>query len=123
MHAKASLSEAGISQYTHLLEGLRLLFRAGYVHRDVSSANILWVNGVGKLSDLEYCKTIEPPRPIVGDPAGGSNDSRNAVATTREHKTVSRRCLFSCMFNNFAPGNPGVHGLGSFSTEVFLWNR
>ena len=34
---------------------LQLLQAMKTVHRDVSSGNVMWVNGVGKLMDLEFC--------------------------------------------------------------------
>ncbi|KAF8582551.1 hypothetical protein K439DRAFT_1635200 [Ramaria rubella] len=36
--------------------GLELLHRYGWVHRDISSGNLLVVRGRGKISDLEYTK-------------------------------------------------------------------
>ncbi|KAJ7747916.1 hypothetical protein DFH07DRAFT_573529 [Mycena maculata] len=37
---------------------LSLLHRLGFVHRDVSAGNILLVDGVGKLSDLEFIESF-----------------------------------------------------------------
>ena len=34
---------------------LQVLQAMGIVHRDVSSGNVMWVDGIGKLIDLEYC--------------------------------------------------------------------
>ncbi|KAF8874610.1 hypothetical protein BD779DRAFT_1566012 [Infundibulicybe gibba] len=36
--------------------GIEILHKLGYVHRDVSSGNVLLCEERGKLSDLEYCK-------------------------------------------------------------------
>lgn len=38
--------------------GLRVLHSLGWVHRDISSGNILVVNGEVKISDLEYAKLV-----------------------------------------------------------------
>ena len=35
------------------------MHKYGWVHRDVSSGNILVVDGVVKISDLEYAKKME----------------------------------------------------------------
>ncbi|KAJ7075105.1 hypothetical protein B0H15DRAFT_917164, partial [Mycena belliarum] len=42
-------------------QALRLLYRLGLIHRDVSAGNILLVDGVGKLSDLEYLRSFKGP--------------------------------------------------------------
>ncbi|KAF7795042.1 hypothetical protein EIP86_006186 [Pleurotus ostreatoroseus] len=39
-----------------VVEALNALHKAGWVHRDISSTNILVVNGMAKLADLEYAK-------------------------------------------------------------------
>jgi hypothetical protein len=35
------------------------MHKAGWVHRDFSVGNAIWVGGVGKLSDFEYAKEID----------------------------------------------------------------
>lgn len=90
---KGESFQRGCIACTHLFVGLRWLFRAGYVHRDVSAENIQMVGVVGKLAGLEYCKMIEPPSPIVGKSTGISDDTVNAVAVSPEHKTVSRHYI------------------------------
>lgn len=40
------------------MTALRLMHKYGWVHRDVSSGNILVVDGVVKISDLEYAKKM-----------------------------------------------------------------
>lgn len=40
---------------------LRWLCRINYVHRDISTGNILGFNGSGRLSDLKYCRRYIPP--------------------------------------------------------------
>ncbi|KAJ7094076.1 hypothetical protein B0H15DRAFT_882400 [Mycena belliarum] len=49
-----------LSDATH---ALRLLHQLGLVHRDVSAGNILLVDGVGKLSDLEYMHSFKGQQP------------------------------------------------------------
>ncbi|TRM63105.1 hypothetical protein BD626DRAFT_495507 [Schizophyllum amplum] len=61
------------------LFALQLLFLAGWVHRDISTGNLLWWNGCGLLADLEYAKKFEPS-------TGGSADP----------KTVWYRFLYGC---------------------------
>ncbi|KAF8880268.1 hypothetical protein BD779DRAFT_1803027 [Infundibulicybe gibba] len=38
-----------------------ILHRLGYVHRDISSGNVLLYDGGGRLSDLEYCRSSSEP--------------------------------------------------------------
>lgn len=38
---------------------LHPLHRAGWVHRDFSIGNIIWLGGVGKLGDFEYAKQVD----------------------------------------------------------------
>ncbi|KAJ7201726.1 hypothetical protein C8J57DRAFT_415587 [Mycena rebaudengoi] len=40
---------------------LELLYKLGLVHRDVSAGNVLYVDGIGKLTDLEYLKVYNAP--------------------------------------------------------------
>ncbi|KAG6822276.1 hypothetical protein H0H92_014544, partial [Tricholoma furcatifolium] len=49
-------------------KALWYMWKAGYVHRDVSAGNCLWNGEVGKLSDLEYAKkhdTLEIHDPVT----------------------------------------------------------
>ncbi|KAJ6511303.1 hypothetical protein C8R47DRAFT_729777 [Mycena vitilis] len=52
-----------LSEMMHALadaaRALSLLYRLGLVHRDVSAGNILFVDGQGKLTDLEYLKSFK----------------------------------------------------------------
>ena len=43
---------------------------AGFVHRDISAANVLVKDGNAKLIDLEYSKRVQP----VFQPRSGSSD-------------------------------------------------
>ncbi|KAI0086025.1 hypothetical protein BDY19DRAFT_996211 [Irpex rosettiformis] len=45
------------------LNALRTMHKSGWVHRDVSSGNILIVDGVVKISDLEYAKNMNDGSP------------------------------------------------------------
>ncbi|KAK0245211.1 hypothetical protein EDD85DRAFT_963961, partial [Armillaria nabsnona] len=47
----------------HAYRGLRYLHLASYVHRDMSSGNILICSGKGKISDLEYSKVFRSEGP------------------------------------------------------------
>ncbi len=88
---KGESFQRGCIACTHLFVGLRWLFRAGYVHRDINLDNIHTVGGVGKLIGLEFCKLIEPPSPIFGKSTGISDDTMNAITILPEHMTVSQR--------------------------------
>jgi hypothetical protein len=55
------------------------LNRAGYVHRDISTGNIIAFGGGGRLSDLEYTKRYVAPVPI----------SENSKTPEKDSKSVS----------------------------------
>ncbi|KAJ7031674.1 hypothetical protein C8F04DRAFT_1397182 [Mycena alexandri] len=67
-HYRIIFKEVGISIYdlesipqvmkalADAIEGLKVLHRLGLVHRDISPGNILVVDGVAKITDLEYTK-------------------------------------------------------------------
>ncbi|KAI6016909.1 hypothetical protein BKA83DRAFT_4329447 [Pisolithus microcarpus] len=40
-------------------EALELLHGVGWVHRDISTGNVLYFGGMGKLADLEYAKHVD----------------------------------------------------------------
>ncbi|KAG2336967.1 hypothetical protein BDR05DRAFT_1011205 [Suillus weaverae] len=41
------------------LKALHYMHKAGWVHRDFSVGNAIWVGGIGKLGDFEYAKKID----------------------------------------------------------------
>ncbi|KAK0440753.1 hypothetical protein EV421DRAFT_2020203 [Armillaria borealis] len=55
----------------HAYRGLKYLHLASYVHRDMSSGNILLCSGKGKVSDLEYAKVFHSEGP-KSDPKTGT---------------------------------------------------
>ncbi|KAJ7031675.1 hypothetical protein C8F04DRAFT_1185832, partial [Mycena alexandri] len=71
IHRLQSLSEV-MRALADATQALRFLFRLGLVHRDVSAGNILLVDGLGKLSDLEFarpfkgCLSQEPGDHCIG---------------------------------------------------------
>ncbi|KAK0197924.1 hypothetical protein F5146DRAFT_1116901 [Armillaria mellea] len=82
-HVRVLFSEVGIpldavqsqkelfTGLLHAYRGLRYLYVASYVHRDISSGNILLCSGKGKVSDLEYCKVFQSEGP-QSDPKTGT---------------------------------------------------
>ncbi|KAJ7094042.1 hypothetical protein B0H15DRAFT_150964 [Mycena belliarum] len=60
VHSLQCLSEA-MRALADATQALRLLYRLGLIHHDVSAGNILFVDGVGKLSDLEYLRSFKGP--------------------------------------------------------------
>jgi serine/threonine protein kinase len=43
-----------MSECQNNIAGLQVLQEMGIVHRDISTGNIMWYKGVGKLMDLEF---------------------------------------------------------------------
>ncbi|KAK7019865.1 hypothetical protein R3P38DRAFT_2970606 [Favolaschia claudopus] len=60
IHGLESLSDI-MRALADATRALQLLYQLGLVHRDVSAGNILFVNGVGKLVDLEFMKRYKGP--------------------------------------------------------------
>ncbi|GAW07477.1 hypothetical protein LENED_009471 [Lentinula edodes] len=53
-----------------LITALSYMHSAGFVHRDISAANVLVKDGNAKLNDLEYAKRVQPAM----EPHSGSSD-------------------------------------------------
>jgi hypothetical protein len=51
-----------------------LLFLVGWIHRDISSGNILWYENRGLLIDLEYAKKFAPDLRGSSDPKTARNN-------------------------------------------------
>lgn len=73
------------SSFFTLFAGLRFLYSAGYVHRDISTGNILLCNGRGKISDLEYARSYEV---LVSSDDGGPPSTALSEPLKKEFKTV-----------------------------------
>lgn len=82
-----SVEGANLAIYFHrhayTIVGVRWLARIGYVHRDISTGNIIEYKGGGKLSDLEYCKPFVLPLPK------SDSENRASAAGMKDKKTVS----------------------------------
>ncbi|PBK61874.1 hypothetical protein ARMSODRAFT_1089372 [Armillaria solidipes] len=70
----------------HAYQGLRYLHLASYVHRDMSSGNILLCSGKGKISDLEYAKVFQSEGP--------QSDSRTGTPIFMAVEVQRKRYLF-----------------------------
>ncbi|KAG2353907.1 hypothetical protein BDR07DRAFT_1307859 [Suillus spraguei] len=67
------------------LMALYYLHKAGWVHRDFSVGNAIWVEGVGKLGDFEYAKEID---------SDSSNDVRTGTMHFMAVEVESQNYLF-----------------------------
>ncbi|KAJ3556307.1 hypothetical protein NM688_g2099 [Phlebia brevispora] len=65
----ATTLHAAFSALADAVQGLFAMHKSGWVHRDLSTGNILIVGGVGKISDLEYA-TDDDVEKIVGETKG-----------------------------------------------------
>lgn len=77
LHHASTFNDA-VATLKDAVFGLQLMFLAGWVHRDISSGNVLQYTQdgkiVGKLSDLEYAKEFDPSPNQAGhgDPKTGT---------------------------------------------------
>lgn len=69
------------------MAGLEILHNLHLVHRDVTPSNLLVVNGIGKLSDLEYMKNFD------GDGPASNVAERSLAPKDPEHKTANKAFL------------------------------
>ncbi|KAG1886859.1 uncharacterized protein F5891DRAFT_1081400 [Suillus fuscotomentosus] len=67
------------------LLALRYMHKAGWVHRDFSVGNAIWVGGVGKLGDFEYAKETD---------SNTSNDVRTGTIHFMALEVESQSYLF-----------------------------
>ncbi|KAG2050360.1 hypothetical protein BDR06DRAFT_917969 [Suillus hirtellus] len=71
VHTRTVFNDVGVAvkdvtsladNLTCLSDGLKALYymhKAGWIHRDFSVGNVIWVGGIGKLGDFEYAKKID----------------------------------------------------------------
>ncbi|KAJ7164932.1 hypothetical protein C8R46DRAFT_1097653 [Mycena filopes] len=92
IHGLKSLSEV-MRALADATQALRLLYRLGLVHRDVSAGNILLVDGLGKLSDLEFARPFKGPsseRP--GDCSIGTANYTSGEVAAKVYSHVLEAC-------------------------------
>ncbi|KAG1764592.1 hypothetical protein EV702DRAFT_1051270 [Suillus placidus] len=77
---------SGALTVAHSTLALYYLHKAGWVHRDFSVGNAIWVDGVGKLGDFEYAKEID---------SDTSNDVRTGTMHFMAVEVESQEYLFS----------------------------
>ena len=65
-----------------MVKGLRIMHQHGYVHRDVSTGNIISHDGHGKMADLKYAKKIG---------TGGAHEVRTVWLSSHNRNTRSTR--------------------------------
>ncbi|KAK7019837.1 hypothetical protein R3P38DRAFT_3198221 [Favolaschia claudopus] len=68
------------------VSALQILYQLGLIHRDVSAGNILLVDGVGKLTDLEFMRSYRGPinpSSLVDRYIGTANFTAGEVAAAR----------------------------------------
>jgi hypothetical protein len=69
-----------LSSVAHSTLALYYMHKAGWVHRNLSVGNAIWVGGIGKLVDFEYAKKID-------------SDTSQDVRTVRIFEDYLFRCL------------------------------
>ncbi|KAG2091210.1 uncharacterized protein F5147DRAFT_723992, partial [Suillus discolor] len=84
------------------LMALYYLHKAGWVHRDFSVGNTIWVGGVGKLGDFEYAKEID---------SNTSNDVRTGTMHFMALEVENQKYLFysnsdSVLSDTYLPLDP-----------------
>ncbi|KAJ7625037.1 hypothetical protein DFH06DRAFT_1229672 [Mycena polygramma] len=64
---------------------LCLLYKLGLVHRDVSAGNILFIDGHGKLTDLEYLQSFKGTQPQSAERCIGTVDYASGEAAAQRY--------------------------------------
>ncbi|KAF9233645.1 hypothetical protein BU15DRAFT_66398 [Melanogaster broomeanus] len=80
------------------LKGLEYMHIAGWVHRDVSAGNVLRCNGRGKITDLEYAKSLTS--------SSESHDVRTGTADFMACEVEGQRYL--CFLDRSVKGKSGL---------------
>jgi Fungal protein kinase len=95
--------------YAHVLPSLHDAFghsmhKLNYTQRNISTGNILFVNGATKLADLEFAKEI-------------------SILTTHEVKTVRRSILSTAYLDVLKRGSNEFMALEVQSQRYVYWNK
>ncbi|KAF5342229.1 hypothetical protein D9611_002093 [Ephemerocybe angulata] len=79
------MADTAFNVLADIAGALKLLRKAGYIHRDISPGNCLIYGSKGKLSDLEFCKPFSEP---------GSHDSFSGTTEFAAAEVIKQRLLF-----------------------------
>ncbi|KAG1749069.1 uncharacterized protein EDB91DRAFT_1235578 [Suillus paluster] len=99
------------------LKALQYMHKAGWVHRDFSIGNTIWVGGIGKLGDFEYAKKID---------SNTSHDVRMGTMHFMALEVESQKYLFcsdpdSLPFNTDLPSDIPFHMNFLHDIESIWW--
>ncbi|KAJ3808057.1 hypothetical protein F5876DRAFT_17457, partial [Lentinula aff. lateritia] len=70
---------------------LSYMHSAGFVHRDISAANVLVKDGNAKLNDLEYSKRVQP---AIEPRSGGASDVKTGTLFFMPVEVIEGEYLF-----------------------------
>ncbi|KAG6812681.1 hypothetical protein H0H92_001310 [Tricholoma furcatifolium] len=110
-----------------IVEALRYLRKAGYVHRDISGGNCLWyrTGGMGKISDFEYAKPFAELRST--NIQTGTPSFMAVEAQQQRHLFIPDEKLMAAFLDRHPSlRRPGLYNtMLSFlsdSTSTMIWN-
>jgi serine/threonine protein kinase len=99
-------------------QGLKVLYSAGYVHRDISTGNVLLCETGAKISDLEYARPFE----ILVNGEDAQPQSRLHSPLRKELKTVCPGKLLSVPRTDCPKGTPAFMAVEVQSGD-YLYTR
>ncbi|KAK0211957.1 hypothetical protein IW262DRAFT_344149 [Armillaria fumosa] len=89
--------------------GLMWMYKSGYVHRDLSGGNLIWMEGlnVTKITDMEYGKKF------LSNPGVGDRKTGTAISMPAEIQTQSYLFLPRIVFSHTIFGEDEAEGTNS----------
>ncbi|KAK7042396.1 hypothetical protein R3P38DRAFT_2890283 [Favolaschia claudopus] len=96
IHRLETLSEV-MRSLADAIRALQLLHQLGLVHRDVSAGNILVVDGVGRLTDLEFMRSYRERNSSLADRCIGTPNFTSGEVATGTYRYFA---------DSFKPGVP-----------------
>ncbi|KAI0669718.1 hypothetical protein C8Q78DRAFT_1080406 [Trametes maxima] len=98
----------------HCVFALQLLFLAGWVHRDISTGNLMWYNDRGLLADLEYARKFDPA-------ARSRADSKTGTAFFMAVEIQKQLMLYSRPSNSRTRSDARAALFGTGSDPEMTW--